>query len=470
MTYAPLRDALHELNLTMRDSQQWNARNRAQQSAFGLQELQLRNQLANDAQNRKIKAAQVAQANEMMTPRAINAFDFLDDSVSTRKIIFEKNNGAVAKELSSAMGPGVSLGADGIFRGGDGQPIKLNKFQFDRVLPGLFAVATKYNDPIYQAQSNIDNINGQITELDRQLSHIPKGAVQFQAKRAEIAAQKNKLLGMRTEQQKNMEPKNILQTLRDDYENMKNFAIVASTRGANPQTMNIISGAMGQISGRIKAYEDNMLRTQLAYLNANLKKKEGDGKGQMFTAFQLNDAGDIVNAKQIPVNKKLGRGYTPYDADPSLDPKHTWVWDKAFSAQNEQIASKNKNKGTKWAARYDRLRKEFYDDYGYVLKGPLDAYNFSIAARQFDELEGTDISETDQIMEAKNYANSGQAIADYDERARQIVIANAGNKEKTDKGLANLEREWRKMYGQPSALYRKMIGAKQEAEAEFINE
>ena len=474
-----MRDALRELNLTLRDSQQWQAQNRQQQAAQGLQELSLRNRLANDLQQRKINRARVAQAEEAMKPRPINVFDFLDDTPTSRELIFG-NGGGMSKELGSVFGAGAKVGSDGMVTDSLGNSIKVNKFQFDSVVPALFSIATKYDDPRLQASNNIAGINSQISDLDNQLKKMPKGAVQFQTKRAEIEAQKNNLMDMRKQQEANMQPKNILQVLRDNYDNIQQFGVAAASRGANAQTMNIINGSLAQTAGRIKSLEDNLLRTELEITKQRLKNKGEGGKGQMFTAFQLNDNGDIVNSKQIPVSKQLGAGSTPYDADPTLDKTKKWVWSQAFTSQMSKEKSPRDKK--KWMPLYDRLRKDFSGDMGYGFKGPISGMNFNIGSYYLDQLltntglsdeerkRNANRSEQEKLNVARSYAKSGQALKEYDMVVNNIKVTNADNPAKMARALQNAQDSWLRIVGVRPEYYRKLFEQQQEMQSEMVEE
>ena len=391
-TYAPMTESLREMNRLLMESRQWDAQQKQSEQQFGLQQMQIESQMKTQQQMQQINQAKVMQAQEDMKPQTLNAFNFLTNDETTRRMLFEINGGAFGNELAGTLEPGAKLKADGNFYRADGEPLQLNKMQMDRVMPGLFAIATKYDDPVFELENQSAGVNKQIDALDKEISLMPGTDPRMQPKRAALLAQRNKLKSQASNYMEQTAPEQILEKLRQNYRNLQQFAVGAASQGNNPQLNNVISNAASHLNGRIKSIEDNLMAEKLADIKSG---KEGKS-GQLELAFIMDANDNIIGSKYIPVSKS-GAGKTPHEADPTLDTKQKVVW----APQVEKAVAKGKAANDAAEVRRKAIKNNFYDQTGFVIRGDIDIMKERIAQIEHEELMRKGAFLTDKEGNAK---------------------------------------------------------------------
>lgn len=465
-TYAPLRDTMHELNQLMIESRQWDSQQKAAQAAWGLQEMELQNRIKNDEQMRQINQVKAEEAKAALEPQEFSVFNFLSDTPYTRRMLFDKNGGAFGKELAGSLKPGITLGADGKFMDPSGEPLKINKLQFDKVAPALYSIATKYDDPQFELSTQIEDLDGQVSQVDKLIKDLPNGDVRFQPKRAELLVQRNKLVGQRDNYYAQTQPEKILEKLQQNYANLNQYAVAASTYGHNPQLNTVISEAKAQLNSRIKGLEDSLIAERLADIKAGKA-----GSGELKLAYMLDANDNIIGSKYVPVAKNKA-GLTPHEADATFDPKQKVIW----APELERLELKNKGEREALKNQYSAVRRNFYDEAGVVIRGPVDIMKERIAQQELVDMYKNDRTKGKNdvavIQEAVTYAD--KVLDEFDAHVNVLKetamtdprftrLNPEQQKAMLDAIDANTQREWQNTYGFPLDQFRKMY--KESADA-----
>ena len=462
-TYQPITESLREMNQLLLSSRQWDAQQKQAETQWGLKEMQFKSEEQDRAQMRKIRQMQVAEAEEAMTPQTFNAMNFLTDSPTTRQMLFEVNGGAFGKELANVVSPGSKLNADGTFTGADGQPIKLNKLQFNRVAPALYSIATKYDDPKFELEHQIEDVNQQIIALDDKIGKISPKDVRFGPKRANLVAKRNALTAKATSYMDETKPEKLLPKLKENYKNLQQYAIAAATMGSNPQLNNIISNASAQLQKRIMNTENAILTEKLTLMKERRKdQRAGMGaKGELKLAFIRDASGNITDSKYIPVPKNVGLNASPQDLDPTLKEQNA-VWAPQATAQEGQ--KKRLSAETKF--RTDAVRRTFYDADNILMGGPAEGLKEKIAQTHLMDLEKSGkikkMTDLEVIQESVKYPMF--VLQKYQDAVdNEIIKWGAENDpEKITEIESYFADEWFKTYGFPVDEYRKLMTNEEE--------
>jgi hypothetical protein len=461
-TYQPLTESLHELNQIVMQSRQWDAQQKAAEAQWGLQKLELENKMKNDEQTRQIRQAQVEEAQAAITPKPLNASDFLQDSAITRKLLFEQNNGMLAKEMAAHVGPGVRLNADLSFTGPDNQPVALNKWQREKVAPGLFAIAIKYDDPEYHLQEQANQAQLQIEELDARIKEMPAQAIQFQPKIAALKQQRNQAQGMLQKYYNDMEPPAILKDLRRQYKNIETFELGMSG-GMDPQTANAISASKAQVNNRIIKLEGEIQAAKLAEIKANKEKKN---QGQQHFAVKEDANGNILDIQIANTDKEIGGAMRPEDVNPNLK---GYVWKEKVDMSREAL----KGSGAGWKDEYNAVRANFWNETTGTYRDASDAILNIVANRRLADLrngvdDGMKLQPVDRIQDATNYPKKVYAI--YEQIMKDLAMDPTLTSQQKAEEMAAVKEDWIKDYGFTPEYYKTIVLPRLDKEAEQEDE
>lgn len=461
-TFQPLTESLHELNQIMINSRQWDAQQKAAEAQWGLQKLELDNKMKNDAQARQIRQAEVEKAKADMTPKPLNAGDFLQDSAITRKLLFEQNGGTLAKELAGHLGPGVRLNSDLSFTGPDNQPIALNKWQMERVAPGLFSIAMKHDDPEYQLREQTNQLQGELDSLNARIKEMPSQAVQFQPKIAALKQQRNKLQGMLQNYYNDMQPAQILKELKRQYQNVSTFELGLSG-SLDPQTANAIAASKAQLNNRIMKIDGEIQAARLAEIKAQKDKKDS---GQQHFAIKADANGNILDVQIANTAKNIGGAMQPVDVNPRLE---GYVWKEKFDMGQALL----KSTGGGWKDEYNAVRANFWNETTGTYRDASDAILNVVANRRLADLrngvdDGKKLSPVERIQDATNYPK--RAYQAYEQALIDVTTDPTLSPADKEIERAAIKQDWMDDYGFTPEYYKSVILPKLDAELEQTDE
>jgi hypothetical protein len=252
-------------------------------------------------------------------------------------------------------------------------------------------------------------------------------------------------------------PEKILPKLKENYKNLQQYAIAAATMGSNPQLNNIISNASAQLQRRIMNMENAILSEKLALMKERRKdQRAGMGvKGELKLALIKDANGNIIDSKYIPVPKKVGLNMSPKDLDPTIAADQNAVWAPQVTAQEGQ----KKRQTAESKLRMDAVRRNFYQESGLVIRGPLDALKERLAQDRLATLEKSgaikNMTNLEAINEAVKYPEF--VVADFDYKLQAIKDNPDLTEEEKDDQIEEKLIDFELDYGFPYDQYRTLF-------------
>lgn len=323
-TYQPLTESLRELNRLMLDTQKWNADRQDRQQAWEMERMKFEEQKKNNELNRQLQEHKLAQVQDAMTPKAFNIYDFSPNTQENRDIIFRETN--LANEVASIFGKGSKLSeADGMGVGPNGEPIALNKAQYERVMPLVMSTLEKYNDPQYLLPKQITKVEDELNAVNKEWGSISKTDPRFMHKRAEAEIKRNKLQTQLDEIRSGLHPDKLVDHYREQLDRQRHMLNAAISYGLPEQALGLMKDSMAQISKRLMQAEAEKLTQGTESLKPSWK-----------LAHRLGPNGEILESRYMAI-RNIGQGMMPYHADKTLNPEDKWVWDGAYNAFGKDL-------------------------------------------------------------------------------------------------------------------------------------